>query len=188
MFTERNLIAIFLRKVIALLIATTFAIVGAFIIGAQISKIKTSLIEIKRSAYVLEKRGETVAGLRVDFVRVGKIEDAIATAFIPDDNIVDFIATLDALALTHSLSASSQFSSPSAQLTMADGTVISALDFSINANGNYATLMKYVAGFNELPYLTSISNISLNSNASKGIEESASISIQGRVYTKGIPQ
>jgi hypothetical protein len=98
-----------------LLRATLSVLVAIFIVlfsTQKISKISESMMENKRTSFILEKRNEVIAELRKNFQLIGDKDKKIKEAIIPTDNILDFVAILESLASQNSLQQSLKFGTP----------------------------------------------------------------------------
>ncbi|MFA6407213.1 MAG: hypothetical protein WCV80_00715 [Candidatus Paceibacterota bacterium] len=188
MLKSNNLIFILLKKVIVALLILVATTTGVIIIRNQITKIGTSLIETKRSAFFFERRSEVVNTLRTQFARVGDADTKVLNAYIPDDNIVEFIGLLNSVAAQNSIQITSQFGTPVTQLTLQEGTILSSIDFSANLTGTFASYINFMKHFESLPYFTTIRSFRILSPTAQGIGESISVALQGKVYARGKAQ
>lgn len=152
--------------------------VAAFVIiftGKQIGKISDSLAEQRTATFILEKRSETISRLAKDFETVGNADEKIKNAFPPVDNILDFVAALENLSVQNSIQGTYSFGTPSE----AEGFI----DYGLNINANIFSLINYLKSFENLPYFTGISGITLGAQ-SNGWEGNSSVSLRAKIYTR----
>lgn len=181
MFKEKELILIISRNLLKSAITAIIAVFVVLFLSGQISKISESIVKNKRTAFILEKRNETISNLRNDLKLIGDNERKIEDAMPPVDNILDFVAALENLASQNSLQQSLKFGTPS-QVVAGQ---ISSIDYYITLNnGNTATLLNYLKRFERLPYVTGISTINLQALTARGWEDNSSVSIQGKIYVR----
>lgn len=169
-------------------IAVALAAVAINFISAQIVATSKQINE-KRTLYAtLDKRAETVAKIEKDFESVG--ENAIETmdrTFLPADNILEFIEAMEGLASRNSVSQSLIFGTPTQFTKKGEGTSaasISTIDLNLNLGGNASNMVKYFTDLEKLPYLTSMTNLQITSNAAAGWESAGNIVAKGNFYTK----
>lgn len=180
MLKERELILTIGRN---LLKAAATAIAAVFLVlflSGQISKISESIVKNKRTTFLLEKRTETLSELRNNLKIIGDNEKKIEEAMPPVDNILDFVAALEAVASENSLQQSLKFGTP-VQVTAGQ---IYSIDYYVTLNGNVVTLLNYLKRFEQLPYVTGISRINLQASTPRGWEDDSSVSIQGKLYVR----
>ena len=151
------------------------AVVAAIIVvfsGQQIVKISNSLAEQRATAFILEKRSETITQLKEDFKLVGDADKKIENAFPPADNVLEFVAALETLANQNGVSQGLSFSAP----------VEGSVDYTIAIGGHIFILINYLKNFEKIPYFSAISSVSLN--APGGWEGNSTISLKAKVYTR----
>lgn len=153
--------------------AVILASLACVFLAAKIDKVSRSLQQQRILTLVMEKRSETLSKLKDDFKITGGAEEKINDALPPADNILDFVAALEALAKDNSVVQILSFESPS-NLT---------INYGINISGNVDSLINYLKDFEKLPYFTGVSG--LNLTAPNGDWRSnSSATLAAKVYTK----
>jgi len=179
MIKEKKLFLIIGWNLLRATLSVLIAIFIVFFSIKKISKISESIMENKRTSFILEKRNEVISDLRKNFQLIGDKDKKIEEAIIPTDNILDFVAILESLASQNSLQQSLKFGTPVLVVNN-----VSSIDYYLTLNGNIITLMNYLKGFEKLPYITGISLINFQALTDKGWENNSSVSIQGKLYVR----
>lgn len=179
MFKEKELFLTIARNLFKAVLSTIIAILVVLFLSGQISKVSGSIVENKKTSFILQNRTEVVSDLRNDLKLIGEKDKKIEEATLSTDNILEFVAVLESLASQNSLQQSLRFSTP---VPVANTEGISSIDYYLTLNGNILTLLNYLKNFEKLPYITGISAINFQTLTDKGWEDNSSVSIQGKLY------
>lgn len=183
MFTTRNLIMLIGRHAIIALGSILFAVVVSYFLAKEIVKISDTVVQNRRLANALEKRTEVFSTIARDAEVIGTSDIAINNAFIPSDNILEFISALESLALKNGVTQSFHFETP----TPADISApfpLSTIGYSNNLSVNISGLENYLRDFDRLPYFTKINSLSITSGDQAGWRGASSVSMRATLYTK----
>lgn len=140
----------------------------------RISKISASIVERRASSFALEKRSEMAAQLEKDFKKIGDADIKLERAFPSEDTILDFVASMENLGKSSGRIQNLSFA------TVYGGATF---DYGISLDGNIETLIDYLKLFEKLPYVTSLSGITLIAPAGGWLENS-SISMKASVIMR----
>ena len=182
MFSKRNLLLIILRNSAKAILAVILTFVITLVAGGQIDKISKSVIEKKTGSFVLEKRSETTERLRQDLNLIGENETKVENALPSIDNVPDVLAAFESVANETSLHISINLGSP-VPYKGNSNFEISSVDYSATLNGNIETLIRFLKSYERLPFLASISSISIVSTP-EGWTANSQITIPGRIFVK----
>jgi len=183
MLNRRQLTIAILKHALRSFIAVAGAVVIVVLAGRRIGTINTQLQERKSAAFTLSSQSETLTALRDEFKLIGNGDVAVRNAFPPADNILDFTSRLDSLANAHSLRPTIRFHE--LQVTSPDQPFAAGnIPFTVSSNGTLDVLIGYLEEFERLPYLTTITAISMTSPPSGGWNADSSVSLEGTVYIR----
>src|SRR3989344_771262 len=183
-------LALILLQLIRPALAVTLALIAVNFISGQMV-ITSKLIQEKRTAYAtLERRIEAVEIIKKEFARVPQNTlERMQAVFPPSDNIIGFIVAIESLASRSFVGQNPSFGTPTQFAKKGEGTSaadISSIAFNLSLTGNAANIVKYLAGLEKMPFLTSISDIQITSGGVNGWESSASEIGRGMFYAKTI--
>lgn len=181
---KKRLFLIISKQLIAAVVAVVVAGVAVAFLKNKIEKIGDSLVEKKKAALVLEKRGEVLSRLSEDMKIVDGHDKAIENALPPVSDISDFITALDNLFAGSQEQHTVSFSDPVLVTTLPSGTRLYSVNFSLTLGGNVFTLSNFLRDFDKLPYFTAITGVNLNAPADRGWDGPSSIAVQGVFYAK----
>jgi len=184
MIGKKRLFLIILKRLSIAIVVALVSFTAVYVLKNRIEKIGNALVENKKISFYLEKRSEMFAKLAQDMKIVdghdAKIESAIPSA----DNILDFVSALDILATQNSEQHTVNFSNPVLVSTLPDGSSLYSIDFNVSLSSSVFSLVGFLRGFDQLPYFTTISGITLNAPVDRGWDGTSSIIIQGKLYAK----
>ncbi|MDO8604638.1 MAG: hypothetical protein Q7K40_04580 [bacterium] len=163
MFTTKNLFAIFGKHVI---IAFGFLLIASgivFYLSGQITKITATVSKNQNLATSQIKQTEIVTRMNDEIATIGDNDTIIRHSFIPSNNILEFISTLESLALRNGLIQSFNFP---AQVTEGESDTFSILtiNYQNSMSTNVSSLVNYLKQFEMLPYFTKIDSLSISSD------------------------
>lgn len=170
-----------LKEIFKYLLRATLAMVLALSIvlffKGEILQISKSISEQKRTAFILERRSQTIRQLEQDLKVIKNNETLISFSMPSADNVVDFKASLDSIANRLSLQQSVTFGMP-----LQDQK---SIDYSISLTANAVTFLSYLEEFEKLPYLTKITSIDYKPLVGSW-ENSSLITLKAQVFTKPV--
>lgn len=166
-------------------------IVAISFIAGRINRI-SEMVKERRTLYaVLQQRTETVDKIRADFANISNASiSRMENAFPAADNINDFIVAMESLATASGVKQILNVGTPAAFKRYGEGKnmlAVSSITFSATMTGTVSQLLRYFRDFEALPYLASISQLTVTSPVS-GWEGVNSVSVSGILYTKEIQQ
>lgn len=164
MFSTKNLFKLIGKQVLMSLGFVVFAFITVFILSDQISKISKKAIKDRSAATTVSERATLLASLKYEASIIGSNDKVIKQAFIPSDNILEFITILESLALKNGLTQTFSFSSPNPAIEETPFPV-STINYQNNVSSNIFTFTKYLKDFEQLPYFTKIDSITISSGS-----------------------
>ena len=183
MFTIKNLLILIGRNLLIVLIIFSVTIVAIIFLSKEMSRMSDSVVLNHKLEAELKKRTELLSVLEHDTQVVGKNDVLIENAFVPSDNIINFVNALDGLAQSKSITETYHFSTPSPD-TISASFPISTIPYTNNLTANIQGLLTYLKGFNELPYFTKIDAITIASQDKSGWAGPSVVTLQATLYTK----
>lgn len=183
MFTTKNLLIVIGKNMgIAIAgIVAAYAIIA--LLNSEILSLTGAVIKNRSLANTLASRTELFTILKRDAEIVGSNDAVIERAFIPSDNILDFVAALESLALKNSVTQNFRFNSPT-RATEAASIPLAEISYTSNLSTNILTLTNYLKDFERLPYFTQIEGLSLTAQDKGGWSGTSQASINAKLYTK----
>ncbi len=173
MLNQKQFLTVLVWNIAKILIAFLVGSLAVYTLTQKISQVSKSLEEERTSITILENRGDSFTLLRDSFVTVGKADVQVENAFPDPENIVPFTAALNGLADRSSVSQTLNYGAASGNY----------IDYTLNVNGNIAAWIAYLKSFERLPFMTTISSLTLTSSDKNGWEGNSNLILQGRVYT-----
>lgn len=164
MFSTKNLFKLIGKQVLISLAFVIFAFITIFIVSDQISKMSKKAIKDRSAATTMSERATLLSSLKYEASIIGSNDKVIKQAFIPSDNILEFIAILESLALKNGLTQTFSFSSPN-PATEEMLFPVSIINYQNNVSSNIFTFIKYLKEFEQLPYFTKIDSITISSSS-----------------------
>ncbi|MGB2580466.1 MAG: hypothetical protein WBC83_02125 [Minisyncoccia bacterium] len=182
MFTTKNLFKLIGKQLLISLGFVVFAFITVFIVSDQISKMSKKAIKDRNTATTLSEQTSLLSSLKYEASIIGSNDQVIKHAFIPSNNILEFIAILESLALKNGITQTFSFSSPNPAIEETP-LPISMINYQNNISSNIFTFIKYLKEFEQLPYFTRINSISISSGSadwrtSSNVTFSASVAAQ----------
>lgn len=165
MFTTKSLFKLIGKQLLISLALVIFAFIIVFIISGQITKMSKKAMVDRNTVATLSERTTLLSSLRHEASIIGSTDNTIRQAFIPSDNILEFISVLESLALKNGVTHAFSFSSPGSA-TGETPLPVSIINYKNNVSSNVFTFTKYLKDFEKLPYFTKIDSITISSDAS----------------------
>lgn len=161
----------------------SFAILIIIILSKEITKISDNVVKNQKLANMLTERTTLLEKLKQDVNIIGTNDMLINNAFIPSNNIIEFISALDSISLKNSITQAFHFSSP-VESTISSPFPISTIDYNNSLSSNLPTFIRYTKDLEKLPYFTKINSLNITSQDATGIQGNSPISFQATLYTK----
>jgi hypothetical protein len=174
-----------MRNAIISFIVVLVTVMLIVFISKEIEKISDSVSLNHKLQAELTNRSESLKILNRDMQIIGENDNKIETAFIPADNILNFVSELDKLANKNNLIQIYRFETP-ASSNLAAPFPIGTISYSNNFTSNVSTFSSYLKEFENLPYFTKIDNINISSQDKAGWTNQSNISYKATLYTKKI--
>lgn len=183
MFTTKNLLILVGRHTLIALGAVGIALGVCFFLGTQISHLSNTVAQNRTLAATLGTRTGLFSVLKRDAAIVGSNDTVISNAFVPSDNILDFIASLESISLKNGASQSYRFDTPISTSIEAPFPV-ETITYSNTLATNVLTFSNYLKDFERLPYFTKIDGLSITSQDKSGWQGSSTATFKATLYTK----
>ncbi|MEK7459983.1 MAG: hypothetical protein AAB628_00300 [Patescibacteria group bacterium] len=182
MFTTKNLLILIGRHALIAISAVVVTLIVTWILSQQIIRLSDDVLKNRHLASALEKRTEIFTAIKRDTDFIGTNDALIERAFIPSDNILDFVATLESLALKNGLTESFHFDNPTPS-TISAPFPLATVAYSNTLSGNVANFSSYLKDFEQLHYFTKIENLSISSSGASGWDGTATMSFRASIQT-----
>lgn len=165
MFTTKNLFTLVGKHILITLGALVLTFAAVFFLSAQITKISSKAVADRHLATQLSERTSLLTNLRRETEIIGTNDVIIKRAFIPSNNILEFVSAIEALAVKNGLIQSFHFSTPTP--ASIDGPFpLSTITYQNTiSSANVSTLISYLKEFEKLPYFTKIESLSISSGS-----------------------
>ena len=183
MFTTKNLLMLIGRHAIIALVAVSIALLAVWFLSREIERVANRVVENHRLANTLEKRTELFTIVKRDADIVGTNDILIDRAFIPSDNILEFVSVFENLALKNLVSQNQSFDTPTPS-TVASPFPLSTVTYGNTISTNILTLSNYLKDFENLPYFTKIESLSMSSQDGAGLRGSGTASFRAVFYAR----
>ena len=182
MFTTKNLLILSIRNAFISLVVMSVAAIIIFILSNEIGRMSDSVALNNHLKAELDKRIGLFEELKHDTQIIGTNDVKIGNAFVPSDNILEFVSILDSLAIKNTLTETYHFETPVSS-TISAPFPISTISYSNNFGTNILSFSNYLKDFNALPYLTKIEGFTITSNDPLGWLGASNISLRATLYT-----
>jgi hypothetical protein len=183
MFTRKNLLLLIGRNALIALGVVAISFTAIVFLSKEIERVSDNVVKNRNLANMLEKRTTLFSLLKKDALIVGNGDTIITNAFIPSNNILEFIASLESIALKNGVTQSFRFESPTSSSLEAPFP-IATIGYSNSLNANVLTFSNYLKDFERLPYFTKIENITITSQDKTGWQSASTASFRASLYTK----
>ncbi|KKU82185.1 MAG: hypothetical protein UY07_C0002G0042 [Parcubacteria group bacterium GW2011_GWA1_47_8] len=185
MFTNKNLFILIGRHVLIALVVVGIAGAVVFFFARKIEKISTTVVINRNLATSLEKRTGVFTTLKRDTEIVGTNDTFIEGAFLPADNILAFISTLESLALKNGITQTFNFDSPT-PANIDTPLPLLQITYTNNIPSNVFAFSNYLKDFEKLPYFTKIESLNITAQSPTGWSSTSNASFRAILYTKAI--
>lgn len=176
------------RALIRHLILSLMLVGGAVLVvnftSQNIVRISEGLTAARSKAEAEARKAQMSAELKAAFLAVGDSDQQIVSAFLPVDNILDFVTLLETLATETVVEQKIQMGTPTPTGLMIGDSSISTVDYSLLLTGDVAALESYLKKLERSPYITAMRSIALNSSQLDGWNGASAITLQGTIYVR----
>jgi hypothetical protein len=174
--------------VIFLSILATFGIC-AFLLKAANNDVM-ALTKQRTLKYELESRNEIASKLVSDYKNVATTQSQIENAFLPEENILEFVSAIESIASKRSIIHAIHFDTPGKTDKVLGDVAhpLTQVTFSLSLQSNIFIFDEFLKDLERLPYFVRISNITITSQGSTGWRDMSNVTIQGILFTRGVPQ
>lgn len=183
MFTKKNLIVFIGKQSIIAFVAIACAVASVVFLSGEIDKIANTVIKNRQLADKLSKRTELFSVLAHDAAVVGTNDALFEHAFLPADNILEFILALENTASKNGATQSFHFGSP-VPAPEAAPFPLSTIDYQNTLSQNITSFTSYLKDFEKLPYFTRIDSLSFSSQDATGWQKGGTATYHAVLYTK----
>jgi hypothetical protein len=156
---------------------------AVFLLKKQITHITDAIVLNHKLETSLKKRIELLSVVKHDAQIVDSNDILINNAFIPSNNILEFINALDNLAISNGVTQIYRFETP-VPSAISGPFPLSDISYSNNISTNVLKFSKYLKDMEKLPYFTNIESLNISSQDKAGWINSATISFQATLITK----
>lgn len=163
MFSTKNLFTLIGKHVLITLGVVVLASVIVFLLSEQITKISTRATRDRHLATTLSERTALLSNLKNEADIIGTNDTAIKHAFIPSNNILEFVAIIESLAIKNGVTQSFRFSSPMPWIAETP-LPLATVNYQNTVSSNISTFINYLKDFEKLPYFTKIDSLSISSS------------------------
>jgi hypothetical protein len=178
MFTTKNLFKLVGKHLLVAVCFLLLAIVSVVILSGQITKVSERTAKERHLSTTLGERTELLTNLKRETDFIGTNDVIIKNSFIPSNNILEFVAILESIALKNGVTQTFHFSSPT--LGALGSLPITTLSYQNTISANAPTFINYLRDFETLPYFTKIDSITISSGSADW-RSASSISISASV-------
>lgn len=162
MFTTKNLFTLVGKHLLIALGFLVVALVAVFFFSSQITKISAKAVKDRHLAAQLSERTALLSSLKHETELIGSNDIAIKHAFIPTNNILEFVGVIENLAFKNGLMQAYNFSAPTPVGTAGVLPLATISYQDTISSANVGTLIKYLKEFEQLPYFTKIDSLSIS--------------------------
>ncbi|HBB44369.1 MAG TPA: hypothetical protein DCZ83_03230 [Candidatus Yonathbacteria bacterium] len=183
MFTTKNLFTHFGKHILIALAVVTISFSVILFVSGKITKMATETATNRHLAATLSERTSLLSNLKHETDIIGPNDKILKQAFIPSNNILEFVAILKSLALKNGITQSLNFSSPTPTSL---GTTFPLATISYQntiSSANVSIFINYLKDFEKLPYFTKINSLNISSGSAdwrstSNISYSATVAVQ----------
>lgn len=174
---------LFGKHAIIAVVAVGVAIVTVWLMSREVSRLSDSVVKNRELAEKLGHRTELFSVLARDAEIVGGNDTVIERAYIPAENLPEFIAVLENLAKKNDVAQSFRLASfaPAPQTAPFP---LSTIEYQNSMALNIYSLIKYMKDFESLPYFTKINSLGFTAQGPTGWRGAGSTSWSATLYAK----
>lgn len=183
MFTKKYLTLIVGKHTLIAIGMVILSLVVIIFLAKEIIKVSDSISNNKRIEASLLERTAHIGKIKYEANLINNNETIISNAFIPSDNIADFISKLESLSLKNSVTQVFRFDSPK-ETTLVSLFPINTISYNNYISATLPNLIKYMKDFENMHYFTKINGLTITSQTPSGINDASTILLQSILYTK----
>lgn len=183
MFTTKNLLMLIGRHALIAFSAVVVSLIATSILSQQITRLSNDTQKNRLLASTLEKRTELFTTIRRDSEIIGTDDTLIEQAFIPSDNILDFVSALESISLKNGTLQAFHFDNPTPG-TVSAPFPLATITYSNSLSGNLAAFSNYLKDFERLHYFTKIESLSISAQDKSGWRGAGMMSYRASIQTK----
>ncbi len=183
MFTTKNLLMLIGRQALIAGIAITISLIATGLLSRQIARLSSNTQKNRLLASALEKRTDLFTAIKRDSDLIGTNDVLIEQAFIPSDNILEFVAALESLSLKNGILQAFHFDVP-APGTFSAPFPLASVAYSNSLSGNLSAFSNYLKDFERLHYFTKIESLSISAQDKSGWRGLGTMSYRASIQTK----
>ena len=185
MFTLKNILILILRNALVSFVVILITIIGIFFLSKEISKMSNAVTSENNAKAELQRGTGIIEVFNNDTKIVGTNYSKIENFFIPADDILEFINTLDSLTNQNIAKQIYSFNTP-VPSNISAPFPISTISYSNNFTGNISSFITYLKEFEKLQYFTSIQGFSISSQDKMGWSGASTILFHSTLYAKTV--
>lgn len=139
-------------------------------LGADLTGARTEVMERQAILKMYQERRTTALAVKAQVEDIKQTEQVLNRRFLSPSKVVDFVLALEAVARDATVKQIITFVPTSKTETAPKSP---SLELAISADGNFPTLLYYLARIEQLPYALSLSRLNLSAQArpiNQGIE------------------
>lgn len=163
MFTTKNFFTLVGKHILIAILFLVFTAGIVFFLSEQITKISTKAVTDRHLATMLSERTALLSNLKHETDIIGSNDSIIKQAFIPSNNILEFVTILKNLALKNGLTQAFHFSSPTPGTLGAAFPIATITYQNTISSSNVSSFINYLKEFEQLPYFTKIDSLNISS-------------------------
>lgn len=162
MFTTKNLFTLVGKQLLIAGIFLLGAVLAVVIFSNQITKITGEAIKNRHTAALLSERAALLSSLKHETDVIGSNNTIIKRAFIPTNNILEFVGVIENLAFKNGLTQAYNFSAPTVSPSGTAFTPAVVMYQNTISGASVTALIKYLKEFERLPYFTKIDSLNFS--------------------------
>lgn len=163
MFTSKNLFKLAGKHILVVLVVIFFSSITILLVSKQITQMSAKAVENRQMEATLIERASTLSELKKESEIIGSNGTIIKHAFIPSNNILEFVTILESLAQKNGLTQSFRFTPPTIAIED-DNFSVTTISYQNTITSNVSTFSIYLKEFENLPYFTRIDSLSISSS------------------------
>lgn len=162
MFTTKNLFTLVGKQILIALAVLVFSVGAVLFLSSQITKVSAEAVKARRISAQLSERTSLLSNLKHETDLIGSNDAIIKHAFIPTNNILDFVGIFENLAFKNGLTQAYNFSLPTPS-GMASSLPLATISYQDTiSSSNVSAFINYLKEFNRLPYFTKIDSLNIS--------------------------
>lgn len=183
MFSRKNLLMLIGHHAIIAISAIAIAALAIWFLAREIERISDTVVKNRNLVTMLEKRAEFFSTLERDAIIVGTNDTTLEHSFLSSDNILEFVSSLESIALKNTVTQNFNFENP-VMSPISAPFQLSTIGYQNTVSLNIFALSNYLKDFERLPYFTKIDSLSISSQDTAGWRGTSNASFHATLYTK----